>query len=216
MASSADTTVVVVNPGWGDEVQAAKAGLMEIADVFVINKADRPAPPTRGATSSRCWRSPGATAGTSHRGDRRHRRSRRGRAVVRARRPRAPPGVDRPARAPAAERLERELAAIVAERLHDRAVALCTGEERERLQGEVLARRLDPGRRPTASSPAPDRGVLPIRSGVRSPGQRAASTPDRVARVTAAAVGSPTMAEALVRVERRDDGVAVVTLDHPG
>lgn len=38
----ADTTVVVVNPGWGDAVQAAKAGLMEIADVFVVNKADRP------------------------------------------------------------------------------------------------------------------------------------------------------------------------------
>ena len=42
IAASADTTVVVVNPGWGDSVQAAKAGLMEIADVFVINKADRP------------------------------------------------------------------------------------------------------------------------------------------------------------------------------
>src|SRR5690606_19768630 len=41
VASSADTTIVVVNPGWGDEVQAAKAGLMEIADVFVINKAVR-------------------------------------------------------------------------------------------------------------------------------------------------------------------------------
>ena len=42
VAGEADTTVVVVNPGWGDGVQAAKAGLMEIADVFVINKADRP------------------------------------------------------------------------------------------------------------------------------------------------------------------------------
>ncbi|MEO5901538.1 MAG: methylmalonyl Co-A mutase-associated GTPase MeaB [Ilumatobacteraceae bacterium] len=41
IAGSADTTVVVVNPGWGDAVQASKAGLMEIADVFVINKADR-------------------------------------------------------------------------------------------------------------------------------------------------------------------------------
>jgi len=38
----ADTTLVVVNPGWGDRVQAAKAGLMEIADIFVVNKADRP------------------------------------------------------------------------------------------------------------------------------------------------------------------------------
>jgi LAO/AO transport system kinase len=42
VAGAADTTVVVVNPGWGDAVQASKAGLLEIADVFVINKADRP------------------------------------------------------------------------------------------------------------------------------------------------------------------------------
>jgi LAO/AO transport system kinase len=41
VVGTADTTVVVVNPGWGDAVQANKAGLMEIADVFVINKADR-------------------------------------------------------------------------------------------------------------------------------------------------------------------------------
>ncbi len=41
VAGKADTTIVVVNPGWGDSVQANKAGLMEIADVFVINKADR-------------------------------------------------------------------------------------------------------------------------------------------------------------------------------
>jgi LAO/AO transport system kinase len=42
IARAADTTVVVVNPGWGDGVQAAKAGLLEIADVLVVNKADRP------------------------------------------------------------------------------------------------------------------------------------------------------------------------------
>jgi LAO/AO transport system kinase len=41
IASAADTTVVVVNPGWGDAMQANKAGLLEVADVFVINKADR-------------------------------------------------------------------------------------------------------------------------------------------------------------------------------
>ena len=41
IAGTADTTVVVVNPGWGDGVQAAKAGLLEIGDVFVVNKADR-------------------------------------------------------------------------------------------------------------------------------------------------------------------------------
>ncbi len=42
VAGAADTTVVVVNPGWGDAIQANKAGLMEVADVFVVNKADRP------------------------------------------------------------------------------------------------------------------------------------------------------------------------------
>jgi LAO/AO transport system kinase len=42
VAGAADTTIVVVNPGWGDAVQANKAGLLEIADIFVINKADRP------------------------------------------------------------------------------------------------------------------------------------------------------------------------------
>ncbi len=41
VVEATDTTVVVVNPGWGDAVQANKAGLMEIADVLVVNKADR-------------------------------------------------------------------------------------------------------------------------------------------------------------------------------
>lgn len=41
ITDACDTTIVVVNPGWGDAVQTAKAGLMEIADVFVVNKADR-------------------------------------------------------------------------------------------------------------------------------------------------------------------------------
>ena len=42
VADAADTTVVVVTPGWGDGIQAAKAGILEIGDVFVVNKADRP------------------------------------------------------------------------------------------------------------------------------------------------------------------------------
>jgi LAO/AO transport system kinase len=42
VAAATDTTVVVVNPGWGDGVQASKAGLLEVADVFAVNKADRP------------------------------------------------------------------------------------------------------------------------------------------------------------------------------
>jgi len=37
----ARTVVVVLSPGWGDEIQAFKAGLMEIGDIFVVNKADQ-------------------------------------------------------------------------------------------------------------------------------------------------------------------------------
>ncbi|RYY62706.1 MAG: methylmalonyl Co-A mutase-associated GTPase MeaB [Chitinophagaceae bacterium] len=42
IAGLADVTVVVLVPEGGDEVQTMKAGLMEIADIFVVNKADRP------------------------------------------------------------------------------------------------------------------------------------------------------------------------------
>src|SRR5579862_5518400 len=42
IAKLADVTVVVLVPGMGDDVQAIKAGILEIADVFVINKADQP------------------------------------------------------------------------------------------------------------------------------------------------------------------------------
>jgi len=42
IAGSADTTVVILVPESGDAIQAMKAGLMEVADVFVVNKADRP------------------------------------------------------------------------------------------------------------------------------------------------------------------------------
>jgi GTPase len=42
IASLADTTLVVAAPGMGDSIQAAKAGILEIADVFVVNKSDRP------------------------------------------------------------------------------------------------------------------------------------------------------------------------------
>jgi LAO/AO transport system kinase len=42
VAGVADVTVLVLVPGMGDDVQAIKAGIMEIADIFVINKADHP------------------------------------------------------------------------------------------------------------------------------------------------------------------------------
>ena len=48
IAGIADTTIVLLAPGMGDGIQAAKAGILEIGDVFVINKADRD-----GASSTR-------------------------------------------------------------------------------------------------------------------------------------------------------------------
>ena len=41
VATATDTTLVVLQPGYGDAIQAAKAGILEVADVFVVNKADR-------------------------------------------------------------------------------------------------------------------------------------------------------------------------------
>ncbi len=41
VARLADVTVLVLTPGMGDDVQSIKAGVMEIADIFVINKSDR-------------------------------------------------------------------------------------------------------------------------------------------------------------------------------
>ena len=43
VAEVADTRIVVCPPGLGDEVQALKAGILEIADILVVNKADLPA-----------------------------------------------------------------------------------------------------------------------------------------------------------------------------
>ena len=37
-----DVVVLVLGPGWGDQIQADKAGIVEVADVFVVNKGDRP------------------------------------------------------------------------------------------------------------------------------------------------------------------------------
>lgn len=42
VARAAHSTVIVVAPGMGDEIQAIKAGILEVGDIFVINKADRP------------------------------------------------------------------------------------------------------------------------------------------------------------------------------
>jgi LAO/AO transport system kinase len=147
IAGKADTTVVVLNPGWGDSVQANKAGLMEIADVFVINKADRKGVdetrrdieqmlelsdlshdawvptivPTIGSTGEgvpELWDAVLA-----------HRAYAEASGQLRERR---------------AFRLREELREIVARRLEQKARELCVGDEWETLQGEVLNRTTDP------------------------------------------------------------------------
>ncbi len=150
VAGEADTTVVVVNPGWGDAVQANKAGLMEIADVFVINKADRPgAADTRrdleamlslsaaGRDDEGGWRPPivetvattGEGAGDLWAAVRRHQSWAAASGALDQRR---------------AERLTSELHRILAARLMARATEIGSGAQFVELRSEVLAHRLDP------------------------------------------------------------------------
>ncbi len=145
VAGAADTTVVVVNPGWGDAVQANKAGLMEIADVFVINKADRP-----GAADTR--------------------RDLENMLALGAHRAHLPPILETVATTGAgveelwlavqehrahlvatgelerrrAQRADEELREVVAARLLERAAALCTGERWDRARDQVASRSADP------------------------------------------------------------------------
>jgi len=147
IAGKADTTIVVVNPGWGDSVQANKAGLMEIADVFVINKADR-----KGVEDTRrdlmqmldlselpddAWRPPIVpTVATTGEGvadvwdavlaHRAH--AERSGELTRRRN----------------FRMREELREIVTQRLGQRARQLCTGERWDQLTDEVVERAVDP------------------------------------------------------------------------
>jgi LAO/AO transport system kinase len=144
VAGAADTTVVVVNPGWGDAVQANKAGLLEIADVFVINKADRPGTDDTRRDLERMldltvpagWRPPvlATTAATGEGVDELWRAVGRHRAhLVEARElePRR------------ADRLGEELVHIVAALLHERAQA-AGGPAFDELATAVAERRIDP------------------------------------------------------------------------
>ena len=145
IAGHADTTVVVVNPRWGDAVQAAKAGLLEIADVFVVNKADRPG----AAETARDlegivefagdlpWRPPVLrTVATERTGIaelwdtlRAHREFLETNGLVEERRRR---------------RVRDEIRAIVADQLREQAAALGSGARFEDLVDKVVAREIDP------------------------------------------------------------------------
>ena len=145
IAGSADTTVVVVNPGWGDGVQANKAGLLEIADVFVVNKADRDgvAETTRDLemmldlSGHQSWRPP-IVPTVATRGEGidelwaaigEHRAFQEQDGVLARRRE---------------ERLREELRKIVLARLRQEADAACAGERFDKLVAQVIARELDP------------------------------------------------------------------------
>jgi LAO/AO transport system kinase len=145
IAGAADTTVVVVNPGWGDGVQANKAGLLEIADLFVVNKADREgvAETTRDLetmldlSGELAWRPKIVpTVATRDEGidelwsaveEHREFQERTGRLEQRR-----------------TARLRDELRNIVLARLREQADATCTGDHFEKLVAQVAARELDP------------------------------------------------------------------------
>jgi LAO/AO transport system kinase len=147
VAGKADTTVVVVNPGWGDSVQANKAGLMEIADIFVINKSDR-----KGVDETRrdlmqmldlsdiareAWRAPIIdTVGTTGHGVvelwntvLKHREFSESTGLLKERR---------------TFRLREELREIIAQRLGRKARQICTGDRWDELTDEVADRTTDP------------------------------------------------------------------------
>jgi LAO/AO transport system kinase len=145
VAGATDTTLVVVNPGWGDAVQASKAGLLEVADVFVVNKADRP-----GVEETRrdleqmldlsghpAWRAP-VVACVASTGDgvdgvleavASHREYQQTSGQLERRR---------------AGRLADELGQVVAERLRQKALDLLKGDALDGLRSDVLERRVDP------------------------------------------------------------------------
>ena len=147
IAGKADITVVVLNPGWGDSVQANKAGLMEIADIFVINKADR-----KGVEETRrdveqmlelsdlphdAWRPPIiATIGNTGEGVPalwdailEHRSIIESTGELKKRRD---------------FRLSEELREIVARRLEQRAREITSGDRWDQLQAQVLDHSVDP------------------------------------------------------------------------
>jgi LAO/AO transport system kinase len=144
IAHTADVAIVVLVPGMGDDVQVMKAGVMEIADIFVVNKADREGADRTVAEIEALmglhayeaseWRPPIVmTEATTGRGldelvdtiDRFRGQS----ALVESRR---------------RARASTQLRSIVADRLREQAASRLTGVEMEKLVDRIAARTLDP------------------------------------------------------------------------
>lgn len=144
IARTADVSIVVLVPGMGDDVQALKAGVMEIADLFVVNKADRDGADRAVAEIEALlslheyregdWRPPvvRTRATDGHGLDEVV-------AVVERFRGRKPL-IESRRRSRAATQLH----AIVAERLRQRAESLIPGEALDRLVAAIASRSLDP------------------------------------------------------------------------
>jgi len=146
VASAADTTVVVLNPGWGDAVQTSKAGLLEVADVLVVNKADRPGlddavrdlrQMLELSSAPAGWEPPIVeTVATDRLGI-----DELWTAIAAHRRVISADGTLTDRRA---DRLRAEVRALVEQRLAGRAATICRGPEFEQLVARVADRRLDP------------------------------------------------------------------------
>jgi len=159
IAGAADTTVVVVNPGWGDGVQAAKAGLLEIGDVFAVNKADRAGLEATvhdlqamlELAGARAWTPPVVeTVATEDRGIdellgsvRRHREHLEGSGELAARRE---------------QRIAHELRALVLDRLAKQADDFCSGPRFATVVRQVADGTSDPYTAATLLSDGADRG----------------------------------------------------------
>ena len=157
MAAAADTTVVLEAPEMGDEVQAIKAGLLEVADLVVVNKGDKPGAQRTAAQLRAMLVAGGRTGGTGDTAGRPRAQAPRG---PRLRPPRPAPASRScstrsigPARGrrPAAlggarlARAEAQVWAIVADRIRDRLPTrrVSGGDTRETLAA-VADHRLDP------------------------------------------------------------------------
>jgi GTPase len=147
VATATDTTLVVVAPGWGDYVQVAKAGILEIADVFVVNKSDREGAEEAVRDLRNMLRmgpkmewSPPIVKTSAVSGDgfdelsdaiERHRRHQEGSGTLDAKRSR---------------RVVEEVKSMVAFKLRERTAGLLHGNGQDPLVRDLAERRLDPYR----------------------------------------------------------------------